>query len=186
VKLFSFLLRVTCIIFERAADIDVWQECAVLSLGRTVVKHRFARSPFSMINPWPVACADGKCFSHLQCAKFTGGFFYRWYKYTLTDETNKYWLCVMTSARSTTQLAEQMSAEFKYYKNLFHWAFCSRIYLRMWILWKQSYRTFIRSWTNSLEFWYTWFGLALAVITSCKAISKPRVSHLITFERTKI
>ena len=60
-----------------------------------------------------------RTFPTCSAPNFTGGFFHRWRKYTLTNEQTSTGYTSVRRARSTTQLAEQMSAEVKYYKSLF-------------------------------------------------------------------
>ena len=64
-----------------------------------------------------------RTFPTCSALNFTGGFFHQWRKYTLTNKQTSTDYTSVRRARSTAQLAEQMSAEVKYYKSLFHLAF---------------------------------------------------------------
>ena len=64
-----------------------------------------------------------RTFPTYSAPNFTGVFFHRWRKYTLTNEQRSTDYTSIRRARSTTQLVEQMSSEFKNYKSLFHPAF---------------------------------------------------------------
>ena len=80
---------------------------------------RLSKSPFQMFLVSPLE----RTFPTCSAPNFTGGFFHRWRKYTLTNEQTSTDYTSIRRARSTTQLAKQMPAEVKYCKSLCHLAF---------------------------------------------------------------